>query len=134
METKCFTLSHSNALPTLKGPLVSKYRSTLTLIFRLMVSKKAFIVVHYSALILSDETRYHTFWALCLERSSPRALVSSYLQATLYFPSFCYPGCSIILLQNNIEYRMIFFSNNFITIRLDYKSSKKTKTCIMNFY
>ena len=52
------------------------------------MSKKAFVIKHYSILILCDENKYSTFWALCLEQSSSRTLIS-YVQATLLaFPSF----------------------------------------------
>ena len=71
-------------------PLVSNYRSTLKLIFRLLMSKKAFLIKHYCTLILPDETKYHTFWALCLEQLSSITLLSSYLQATLCFSILCY--------------------------------------------
>ena len=35
-----------------------------------MVSKKGFVIEQYSILILSDETKYQTFRALCLEQFS----------------------------------------------------------------
>ena len=41
----------------------------VTLIFRLMLSKKAFVIEHYSILILSEETKYWKFCALCLQQS-----------------------------------------------------------------
>ena len=69
---------------TAKRPLVNNYNSTLRLIFRLMMSKYAFVTKHYFILILSDE-KYHTAWALCLEQLSWKTLISSYLQATLCF-------------------------------------------------
>ena len=46
---------------TPKGPLINNYHSTLRLIVRLMMSKKAFVMKHYFILILSDEIKYHTF-------------------------------------------------------------------------
>ena len=77
---------------TLMAPLVSTYRSTLRLNFALMMFKKAFIIEYYSTLILSDEIKYHTFWALCIEQSSSRSVISSYLQTTLCFSILFYLG------------------------------------------
>ena len=86
---------------TPKGRLVNNYRSSLRLIFRLMTSKKAFVIEHYSIQILSDETRYHIFWAICLERSSSRTLISPYLQATLCFSSLYYLGPIFYVFSSN---------------------------------
>ena len=81
---------------TPKGPLVSNYRSSLRLIFRLMMSKKAFVIKNYSTLILSDETRYHPFWALCLGAIKFKKLISSNLKATYAFPAFFIPGVTCV--------------------------------------
>ena len=57
-----------------------------------MFEKLFIILEHYSTLILSDETKHHTFLALCLERLSSCTLIPSYLQATLWFSNLCYLG------------------------------------------
>ena len=62
---------------THEGPLVNNYRCSLRLIFKIMMSKKAFFIEYRSALILSAEIKYHTFWALCLKQSISRTLISS---------------------------------------------------------
>ena len=55
-----------------------------------MMSEKAFFIEYYSTLILSEETKYNTFEAICLEQSISRILISSYLQAKLCFTILCY--------------------------------------------
>ena len=54
--------------------MINNYHSTHKIIFRLMMSKKAFVIEYCFTQILPDEINYHTFWALCLEQSSSRNL------------------------------------------------------------
>ena len=80
--TNLFTIIYIYYLDNTKAP-ISK---------QLMMSKKVFVLEYSSTLILYDETKYHTFRALCLEQSSSRPLMSSYLQAILCFFNLCYLG------------------------------------------
>ena len=65
----------SRYIPSSHAPMSDPNRSILRLIFRLMMSNKTFVIEHYSTTILSDETKYNTLCALCLEQSSLKTLI-----------------------------------------------------------
>ena len=87
------------------------------------MSKKVFITKHYLTLILSDETKKNTFWAHCLEQSSSRILIWSYLQATLYFSILRYPGLEISVRILKVGFSLLKCygrCNQEITVNFDY--------------